>query len=135
LNLTAWEKLIVGSAERLEEWRIDEGGETQLQGRDFSIVNRSCRDEDLATFCEDISCPIENQFSRSCRSNAVSSATHKNGKSNVVFERTNLLAHCGLRTVDPLRSPGKVLAFIDGDKVFEMAKLYRIRHSPDTPLA
>ncbi len=89
-------------------------------------MDRACHDDYLATFRQDIACPTENKFARWRGINALSSATHKDGESYVVFEGSNLLAYRRLRTVDPLCCSSKVLALINGDKIFEMAKLYGI---------
>jgi hypothetical protein len=71
-------------------------------------------------------CPAKNEFSWGSRRNTIAPATNEDWKTYVLFERTNLLTDCGLRTINPLGSLREVLSFIDGKQVFKMAKLYGI---------
>jgi hypothetical protein len=90
------------------------------------VVYRKCYGEDFTALCHNLACPSENEFARRSGRDAIATATNEDRKSYVLFERSDLLTHGGLRTINPLGCLGEVLSFIDGNQVFKMAKLYGI---------
>jgi hypothetical protein len=133
--LASRKEVLVGTAEGFEEKRVYKGRKSESEWGHISLINRSRHQEDFPAFFEDASCPTKNEFAwTSCGNTAPSSSTHEDREADVIFEFANLLTHCGLRTMNSLRSLGEVLSFMDGKQVYKVAELHSIGHGLGTPL-
>jgi hypothetical protein len=126
LDLTGGEKSFIGKPQCLQEKWVDEGRESQPQWWHLVVVDGSRHGKDFTTFCYNLVGPVENELARGSRRDAITSATDEYWKPCVLFERSNLLTHCWLRSINPLGSLGEVPSFIDGKQIYKMAKLYGI---------
>jgi hypothetical protein len=88
-------------------------------------MDRSGDGEDLAPFCQDCASPTQDEFAGGSRLDAISALPQKNRESDVALKPTYLLTNGWLGAVHLLSGPREVFTFVNGDQIFEMAKLYR----------
>src|SRR5579862_4029318 len=85
LNFATRKERRVNTAKSLEQKRIYKRGEPEFEHRYISVMDRQGHDKNFAAFCQNISCPVKNEFSSRSGRNPITSSAHKDGETYVIF--------------------------------------------------